>query len=50
MQSRGFPDDPGSPNQYSPTPPSPNQQTDFFTGLDVCIPDDPNSVPTPFVP
>ena len=52
-----WPGMPGTDNQYTRPPlheypvgdPGPNPN-DFFTGLDVSVPDDPNSLPIPFVP
>ncbi|MGH9975685.1 MAG: hypothetical protein ACRD8Z_07595, partial [Nitrososphaeraceae archaeon] len=44
-----FPDQPGSNNEYTLGVPPPADPDDFFTGLDVCVPDDPNSIPTPLV-
>ena len=41
-----WPGIPGSANEYSQYPP--NDPDEFFTGLDVCVPDNVNSVPTPF--
>ena len=45
-----FPDTPGSDNEYTDGVPPPADPDDFFTGLDVCVPDNENSIPTPFVP
>jgi hypothetical protein len=44
-----FPDQPGSVNEYTLGVPPPFDPDEFFTGLDVCVPDDLNSIPIPFV-